>query len=324
MQISHMMDTVDLHAAGWPLRLLRAPIGGSTGEELQEEARRLWENKRSVVRWLQREPRGHAAMRVAMLDAGRTDLAKLIVWDSEGPCRGDALDVLCALTAIAELGWEHEIPAAVATFGHVYRTARTQAGQDGLAKSGISLQGEPAECEELGARLQCAGRTFEVDLAACGCGYIVVDAAETGVPLSLASLKELHELASSLLAAYRGSFAADAPGRRVVLTDRLRQPEAAWRMAVFTEDGRLMRAPEGGAIGAALAVLYLKGEILRGREAIVQSLAGGWLRASLQDTSILRDDRQMDWTLQGRAFVTGSQRFLVDPADPLVDGFLLR
>src|SRR5436309_2619682 len=68
MNISKFAHTLDLHIAGWPIRLItNAGVGHTANEMLFTEAQRLWTEAHSVVRWLQREPRGHAAMRIGIV-----------------------------------------------------------------------------------------------------------------------------------------------------------------------------------------------------------------------------------------------------------------
>jgi proline racemase len=332
MRFSHLIHAIDVHAAGWPLRLVNGVIRGDNGDGtfLYKEARKVWEDEDSIVHWLQKEPRGHAAMRVAIIDRSLPDEIRLLVFDSEGPCRGDALDGLCAITAVAELN-----PGNALTIRMPEQRFRVQVRMNGSTAEEILVEGEGAECVAREVTIRAGDRDFIVDRAICGNEYVVLNAEEAGIELSVANKTALERIAGQIAkeatsqrrrVEFQRHVHSDypSPGLRIVILETIAERCGDLRMAVFNENGEMLRAPEGGAIGATLAVKSRGKDGTTARDIRVEGLSGGKLHGVVTAVGKRDGIEQLRWELRGRAFVTGSHQFVVDPGDPLPRGFLLR
>lgn len=332
MQASHLIHTIDVHVAGWPIRLVNGTIRGDVSDEMSysEEARKIWEDENSILHWLQREPRGHAAMRVAIVDPSRPNEVRMLVFDSEGPCRGDSLDAACAIVAKAELIAGND--ASIRTPGHCYKAITRKLG---TSVDEILIEGELSECVSLDEIIHAGGRDFIVDRAICGNEYVIVNAEAAGLTLSVSHRSALERVARQIAmeTTIRRQEAGEKPffepkdalaGLRIVIADKRVEREGHLRMAVCNENGKLLRAPEGGAIGAILAVMSRRCAEINPSGIIVEGLSGGVLHGAVKGGRVNEGREQLLWELRGRAFVTGSHQFLLDPEDPLPRGFLLR
>ncbi|QMV43683.1 proline racemase family protein [Cohnella cholangitidis] len=331
MRLSHMIHTIDVHVAGWPLRVLQCPIPeGKNEQSLRQAARKLWDDDHSILHWLQREPRGHAAMRVAVVDTSDAADVRMLVFDSEGYCRTDSLDALCVATGLAEIG--------AGTFdafrspGQIHRTTFTP--HDSTVDE-ARIEGDAAECVAIDEEIELGDLNFTVDRADCGHRYVIVDAKRAGLDLSVANKSKLEKLAARIGQATKGNWEERGDGQsnvprlaenncRIAFMEASSGQESAWRAVTCYEDGRLFRAPEAGSIGAMLAVMNKRNRVTVGGNFLFQGLSGSSLHSNV--TGLLDQEGRpaLFWELRGRAFVTGSHQFLVHPDDPLSRGFLLR
>jgi len=321
MHIHRLTHAVDVHAAGWPLRVVLLP-GACRGDgSLAEWADRLWQDGGeagpSPIRWLQQEPRGHAAMRIgAIVPAARPAPDLLLVFNAQGPCRADGLDALCAAAAMGELGvvYGGELQRRQAING------RTIQSDNGLFR--VRMVGEeavvsgerPATIRERGRRIRTGSGTFAADIVRSGGEtYAVLDARDNGLRLRIEAVAELEAAAGEI-------GRAAGPGLRIVLLER---GSGTLRAAVFGPDGKLLRAPESRALGAALCLLSEGDTGLAAKGLTVEGLTGAavFCRAAALSPGAKGGSA---WETRCRPFVTGALQFMMDPGDELGEGFLLR
>ncbi len=89
-------------------------------------------------------------------------------------------------------------------------------------------------------------------------------------------------------------------------------------------DGEVDRCPTGTGVSGRLAIHRARGELDVGEEIVVESILGtSFTGRILSDTAV--DDRPaVTPEIAGRAWITGVNELLLDPSDPLREGFLLR
>lgn len=102
-----------------------------------------------------------------------------------------------------------------------------------------------------------------------------------------------------------------------------RTPGASVRQVCIFADGALDRSPTGTGVSAHLALLHAKGELqvgeLRPFESILGTRFGGKI---VEETTIGRSPAIIP-EVEGLGYLTGRHEFVIDPDDPLRDGFLL-
>ncbi|MGO4545364.1 proline racemase family protein [Paenibacillus sp. 2TAB23] len=286
MKFSRMAKPLDVHVAGWPLRVLFDITEDSKLETISEKALRLWHAKRSPLRWLQHEPRGHAAMRIGVVTSSRKGDYGLMIFDSEGPCCVDGMDALGASSALTETG------LLANADGIVFET------ENGSIAVG------PADGENRRSAI-CRLALLELD------SYRVVRALDAGLSLHPHNAHEIE--------GYIGNCEA---GRTALLAEERNGIELV--LAAIGRDGTLLRAPHMAAVGAMLAKLRGEGANSCVPYRFI-GLAGGLVECMLLSTDGMEeDDRELVWALTARARLVASCEFILDPLDELGEGFLLR
>ena len=72
-----------------------------------------------------------------------------------------------------------------------------------------------------------------------------------------------------------------------------------------------------------MATLYTKGELNLGEDYVHESIIGTTFVARAVETTTVGNLPAVIPEITGRAYVTGLHQFVVDPDDPLKQGFLL-
>ncbi len=283
MEFVKMARALDVHVAGWPLRVL-FDADVSLEEGPAERAERLWRGERSTLRWLQLEPRGHAALRIGVVASSRIADYALLTFDSEGPCPPDAMDALCAAAALTECGRRTNED------GIAFDTAAGTIGvgaADGEGRRNVAFRHASREFAEHAVLASAAGLSLDPGNA----------------PGLEAYLRGLGE-----------------QGQRTVLMEE--RDDGRRVLAVAGRHGRLLRAPRAAAVGAALAALGAEPGLSYRFFGLAGGVVEGLTSAATGPNEEAAAD--LDWELRARARLVASCEFVLDPGDALGEGFLLR
>ncbi len=89
-------------------------------------------------------------------------------------------------------------------------------------------------------------------------------------------------------------------------------------------DGEVDRSPTGTAVSGRLAILHRRGEVAVDETITIESIVGGRFTGRVESVASVGELPAVIPDVGGRAFVTGRHTFLIDPADPWSEGFLVR
>jgi len=92
--------------------------------------------------------------------------------------------------------------------------------------------------------------------------------------------------------------------------------------AVVFGQGSLDRSPCGTGTCAKLAALYARGELALGEEYIHESVFGTVMKARVLEEVRVGDVPAIIPEITARAYITGFTQVVIDPEDPLKNGFL--
>ncbi len=84
------------------------------------------------------------------------------------------------------------------------------------------------------------------------------------------------------------------------------------------------RSPTGTGVSARLAIHLARGEIGIGEPIVIESIIGSRFSGRVVETTRFGPHAAVIPEVDGTAHITGRHEFLIDPADPLRDGFILR
>ncbi len=88
-------------------------------------------------------------------------------------------------------------------------------------------------------------------------------------------------------------------------------------------NGALDRSPTGTGVSAHLALLHAKGDVELGQSLRFESILGTQFGGTIVEETHLGTYPAIIPQVEGHAWLTGRHEFIIDPNDPLKDGFLL-
>ena len=95
------------------------------------------------------------------------------------------------------------------------------------------------------------------------------------------------------------------------------------QVCVFA-DGEVDRSPTGTGVSGRAALHYAKGEIGLREPFIVESILGTTFSGEVVEATTFGPYPAVVPRVSGTAYVVGRNEWIIDPDDPLREGFLLR
>jgi proline racemase len=315
------VSTTDYHTAGEPFRIVTGGVPAIPGRDALEKRRWAMEHLDEVRRLLVMEPRGHADMYGGFPfppEDGGADLGVLFF-------HNDGFSTACGHGTIALVAWglergplagradgEHEVTVDVPS-GRLRTWATLRDGD----VDEVRFRNVPSFVLQPGVTV--AGVT--ADIAYGGAFYAVADA-PAGV-----SVPELPRLIAL------GRAVKDELNRRggIVhpLEPRLRDiygviwVEGDRNVTVFA-NGEVDRSPCGSCTSARVALRHHRGQMRPGDAWTARSIIDTEFRATLVEETEVAGRPAVVPEVAGSAHMTGRHEFVLEPADPLGTGFLLR
>jgi proline racemase len=167
------------------------------------------------------------------------------------------------------------------------------------------------------------------DMAYGGNFYALTPAADAGLAVEAARSAELVDAGLRVMAAINASRRPEHPedgrigGCHHVVFHEPGADGADARAATAIHPGWLDRSPCGTGTSARMAVLHSRGELPIGADFVNESLLGTRFTGRLVDTTRVGGLPAVVPTVTGRAWITGTSQFHLDPDDPFPAGFLL-
>jgi trans-L-3-hydroxyproline dehydratase len=109
-----------------------------------------------------------------------------------------------------------------------------------------------------------------------------------------------------------------------IIVGPAKEPMHHSRNVCIFADGEVDRCPTGTGLSARAAIHYARGEIDLNEPIVVESILGTTFSAEVISTTAFGPFEAVIPRVTGSAFITGRNEFLLDPDDPLKDGFILR
>jgi len=175
--------------------------------------------------------------------------------------------------------------------------------------------------------------TISCDVAFGGAFYALVDVAQTGLALephnSDALIAAGRAIKRAIMATQRIEHPAGDPDLNflygTIFTQmRPEDSEVHSRNACVFAEGELDRSPTGTGVSSRAALYHARGELAAGETLHIESLIGTRFSVRVVERTRVGPLPAVVPEVTGSASITGMHSFLIDPADPLREGFLLR
>ncbi len=337
MQSKLVLHAVDSHTEGMPTRVITGGVGVIPGATMSERRRYFMEHMDHLRTLLMYEPRGHAAMSGAILQPPtRPDADYGVLFIEVSGCLPMCgHGTIGVATVLVETGMvpvtepvteiRLDTPAGLVT--------AQVAVHDGAATA-VTLHMVPSFSVGLDRKaLLPDGRTVTYDLAYGGNFYAILPLEQFGLPFDRSAKNELLAAGLSLMDAINDEQPPVHPQDPTITGCHhvhLVAPGSTARHsrhAIAIHPGWFDRSPCGTGTAARMAQLHARGELPLDQDFVNESFIGSTFTGRLIGTTQIDDGTDAILavlpTVTGRAWITATAQYLLDPTDPFPAGFLL-
>jgi len=333
MQINRLLTTIDAHTAGEPLRIITGGIPPIHGETIWERRAYFREHLDHLRRVLLHEPRGHHGMYGCVITppiSPDADFGVLFL-HNEGYSTMCGHGIIAVVTAAIETGYlpikeQHSTVVIDTPVGKITALAKCE----GTEVKAVSFENVPSFVYASDVSLSLDGVDFSVDIAFGGAFYAIVEAKALGVRLEFEDLAKLQKWGMAIKRTIESKMAVAHPLEKelhgiygVIFSDTPQGASAHKRSVTIFADGQIDRSPCGTGTSARMAVLHKKGQLNTGQLFINEGIVHTRFFGEVVGTTKVAEFDAVIPRIEGRAFITGLHQFVVDPTDPLAEGFLL-
>ncbi len=334
------ITTIDAHTAGEPLRIITAglpPIPGDTILAKRRYAKEHLDHLRTALMW---EPRGHADMYGCIMTEPTTpdgDLGVLFL-------HNEGFSTMCGhgVIGLVKVGIETGLLAAAPVVrldtpaGRVTAYPHFANGR----VSHVSFDNVPSFVYALDQTVDVPGLgRVRYDITFGGAFYAYVRAEEAGVGLTPADFRALIDLGTRIKQAVMAAgipqhpFEPDlsllygvifvGPAQTSEVSEKPLRSLRSREVCVFA-DGEVDRSPTGTGVSGRAALHYAKEEIGLNETFVVESILGTTFTGEVVEETTFGPYAAVVPRVSGTAYVVGRNEWMIDPDDPLGQGFLLR
>jgi proline racemase len=331
MRSSRMFTAVDSHTEGMPTRVITGGVGVIPGATMNEKRLYFMEHLDDIRLFLMNEPRGHAAMSGAILQAPTRDDADwgVVYIEVSGCLPMCGHGTIGVATVLVETGMV-EVQEPVTTIrldtpaGLVI--ARVEVS-DGHADS-VTIENVPSYSVRLDDTVEVPGYgSVPYSLAFGGNFYAMVDLDDVGLQFDRANQQEILAAGLAIMEAINTTNPPEHP--EIEGLDHCHHVEfiapgstaeySRHAMAIYP--GWFDRSPCGTGTSARMAELWARGELALDTDFVNESFIGSKFTGRLIRETTVAGIPAVVPTITGRAWVTGIGQYLLDPSDPFPTGF---
>jgi len=331
------IQTLDVHAAGEPLRIITGglpPLIGNTILERRRYMREHFDHARRALMW---EPRGHFNMYGCVLTPPVSPEAHcgVLFLHNEGYSTMCGHGIIALTTALVETG---ALPATAP------RTPINFDTPAGLVRATAHLTATGRVERVSFIKVPSFVYAHDVRLAVPEIGELTIDVAFGGafyafLPAARVDLRVVPEQTAQLVAA--GEAIKRAVNRALpihhpiepdlgflygtILTDSPEDPAHHSRNICVFANAEVDRSPTGTGVSARLALHHAQQELAVDEPILIESILG---KASVFGGRVIGLSQVGQYPailpeVSGTAFITGRHEFVIDERDELRNGFLI-
>jgi proline racemase len=329
------ISTIDAHAAGEPLRVIVEGLNDIPGITILDKRRYMLEHFDHLRRALMAEPRGHADMYGAVLTEPLgfdSDIGVIFI-------HNEGYSTMCGhgIIALTKIVLDMKIVKKKGSkptlnidtpAGLVAATARRK---NNIVHT-VSFKNVPSFvfAQDLSVKVPHLGQVT-CDIAFGGAFYAFVDATELNLALTPANAPRIVKLGMKIKKAVADAFEIIHPDEEelgflygTIFTAPPQDIAHHARNVCVFADGQLDRSPTGTGISALAAIHHFNGALSLGQPLTIESIIGTTFDVKVINTAEAGPYPAVIPQVTGTAHITGHHEFIIDPNDPLAQGFLIR
>ena len=333
MKFNRYVSCIDTHCSGESTRILVGGVPKLKGKTMQEKQKYFQDHYDHLVGTMLKEPRGFSGMLGSVLTEPchpEADIGVIYLWtDGYFSACGDST-YSCSAALVNTGMIKVKEPVTNITFDTVSGLVKTKVEvEDGNAKR-IYMEGVPSfYWKTMKFNVPGVGE-LEADIAYGGLWYAFIDADSIGLKPSLENKDHWIPLGWKIRNFIADQIKVDHPEYPelnildlVTFYTKPSKDEYTSRHWNVFGPKQTCRSPAGTCSNARMAAMYGKGEIKLGDEVKFESTISTVMVGKISEEKKLGKYDAIVPDVMATAYVTGFMQVVIDPDDPLKDGFLL-
>jgi len=335
MRTSKLIHVVTCHAEGEVGDVIVGGVAPPPGDTVREQSRFIAKDG-ALRAFVLNEPRGGVFRHVNLLVPPKDPRAQMgfIIMEPEDTPPMSGSNSICVATVLLDAGilpmHEPETHLTLEAPGGVIKVVAECRG--GKAER-ISVENVPSFADRLGETLEVEGLgALTVDIAYGGDSFVIVDAAALGFAIEPNEARDLAEMGMRITAAANeqlGFSHPDQDGWDHISFCQFAGPltregtELSGPNAVVVRPGKIDRSPTGTGCSARMAALAARGLMGEGDVYRARSIIGSEFVCRIARPAQIAGRPAIVPIISGRAWITGVNQYMLDPADPWPSGYRL-
>ena len=333
MRTRKVFHAVDSHTEGMPTRVITGGIGVLPGATMNDKRLHVMNERDDLRTLLMFEPRGHASMSGAILQPStRPDCDWGVVYIEVSGCLPMCgHGTIGTATVLVETGMV-EVTEPITTIRLDVPAGVVEAQvhvEDGRAKA-VTIRNVPSYVVGLDRTVHVPGvGEVQYDLAFGGNFYAIVPIERLGIPFERSEKQRMLDVALAMMDAINEADMPVHPENAAIRECHHVYLEAPGstaqhsRHAMAIHPGWFDRSPCGTGTSARMAQLHARGQLAMDTDFVNESFIGTQFIGRLVKETTVAGIPAVVPTITGRAWVTGTAQYMLDPDDPFPAGFLL-
>jgi proline racemase len=328
------ITTIDTHTEGEPFRVITDGYPELPGDSILARRRYALENLDHLRTALMWEPRGHADMYGCIVTPSVTPEADfgILFMHNEGYSTGCGHGIIAITTVAVEAGLlpmtapetrvKIDAPSGLVTAYARVKEGRVQSVYFHNVPSFVLVLDETVDVPGLGK--------VRYDIAYGGAFYAFVQAEAVGVRCRPEDVRALIEKGMAIKRAIMAARPISHPFEAdlsflygTIFIGPPQERDAHSRNVCIFAEGEVDRSPTGTGVSARLAIHHARGEISLNEPITIESIIGSRFKGRVVQATTFGPHPAIIPEVEGTAYITGRHEFLIDPNDPLRNGFLL-
>ena len=329
------ITTIDTHTEGEPLRIIVDGYPDLPGDTILERRRYAKTHLDHLRTALMFEPRGHADMYGCVVTPPVTPQADIgiLFLHNEGYSTMCGHGIIAITKVVLETGMlpmqtpettvKIDTPAGLVTAYARVVNEQVQSVYFHNVPSFVMALDEVVDVPGLGK--------IKYDLAFGGAFYAYVQAEQVGLICAPGEFRQLIKKGMMIKRAVMESRPIPHPFEEdlsflygtIFIAPPLGEGADSRNVCIFAE-GEVDRCPTGTGVSGRMAIHHARGDIGVDEPMVIESIIGSRFIGRVVETTTFGPHPAVIPEVEGTAHVTGRHEFVVDPTDPLRDGFILR
>lgn len=333
MKFKHYINCIDAHTAGEPLRIITSGLPPIHGKTILEKRKYMLENYDHLRKLMMFEPRGHSGMYGCIIVPAVTEDGDfgVLFTHNEGLSSMCGHGIIGVTKVVLETGMiiAHEGVNVVQIDSPAGRVTAYADVKNGEVER-VRFQNVPCFVYKENIRVNVDGiGDIIADVAYGGAFYVYLDVKKVGLTVTPENTEKLVKIGMEIKNKVMSVMDFNHPTSGVnwlygtiFFEEPVREDNKliTKNVCIFAE-GQVDRSPTGTGTGGRIALHYHKGEMKKGdilvNNSIIDTPFEGKIVADIKEGTY----DAVITEVSGTAQITGFNQLVLDPKDPLPEGF---